>query len=231
MPSTRPDPTGRLPARLARRRPPPRARVRAVLWRARAPIAALCLALGCATALTALRPPDPVTVRTVVAAHDVAAGEPLTAADLRTVDLPRDVAVSGAPTDPQTVIGATTAVPLTAGTPLVPGTLAQSFVGPSGTVVAAVRFADAAVADYLQPGDRVDVLAATPDGGPGGTLASRALVLPDRAPARDGTDGTGILGGGTQADAGPVLLAVTPQEASALAGATGGALLSAVIVE
>jgi Flp pilus assembly protein CpaB len=179
-------------------------------------------------AVGALRPPDPATVGTVVAAHDLEAGTRLTASDVRVVQLPQAVAVAGAAGSTQAVVGATTAVPLGAGTPLVPGVLVESVTGPAGTVVAAVRFADDAVASYLRPGDRVDVVAATPDGGPGGTLASRALVLPGRAGTGEGSDG--LLGTG-DADTGPVLLAVTADEASALAGATGGSLLSAVIVE
>lgn len=217
------------PPPLAARPPAVRTRIRALLWRGRAPVAAACLALAVTAAVGALRPPDPATVSTLVVARDLDAGARLTEADLRVVQLPRAVAVAAAASGPQDVLGATTAVPLSAGTPVVPGVLVESVTGPAGTVVAAVRFADDAVAAYLRPGDRVDVVAATPDGGPGGTLASRALVLPGRDVSGDGAAG-GLLGT-EDADAGPVLLAVTADEALALAGATGGSLLSAVIVE
>ncbi|MGN8244899.1 RcpC/CpaB family pilus assembly protein [Cellulomonas soli] len=220
------------PPPLDHRTPSLSTRLRALAWRARAPLAALCVALAAAAALAALRPPAPPTVPTVVLAHDVTAGHELTAADLRTVQLPAEMAVRGALREQSAAVGATTALALPTGSPVSPGLLAEALAGPPGTVVAAVRFADAAVGGYLRPGDRVDVLAATPDGGPGGTLATRALVLPARTPATDAPEAGSLLTGGTTpADAGPVLLAVSPAEASALAGATGGALLSAVIVE
>jgi hypothetical protein len=90
-----------------------------------------------------------------------------------------------------------------------------------------VRFADPAVAGLLSPGVRVDVLAATAEGGPGGVVATRALVLPVNRPDSSG----GALGLGRSDDASvPVLLAVLPSEAPGLAGAAASALLSAVVV-
>ncbi|WP_449386411.1 RcpC/CpaB family pilus assembly protein [Cellulomonas soli] len=223
------------PPPLEHRRPAARVRLRLLGWRARVPLAALCVGLAVATTVAALRPPAPATVATVVLARDTTAGQTLGAADLRTVALPVELAVGGALHESSQAVGATTALALPAGSPLTPELLAEDVAGPPGTVVAAVRFADAAVSGYLRPGDRVDVLAATPDGGPGGTLAVRALVLPARTAATDtagATSGGSLLGGGaTDSATGPVLLAVSPTEASALAGATGGALLSAVIVE
>jgi hypothetical protein len=122
--------------------------------------------------------------------------------------------------------------------PLVGDVLARGLVdGPPGTVVATVRLADPAVATLLAPGMRVDVLAATEDGTPGRSLARGALVLaPPRSAGHAATGTVGLtsstVAGGTSADSSPpVLLAVAPDEAAALAGAGISAVLSAVIVK
>ena len=187
------------------------------------------LGLAAACTVQALRPADPPTAPVLVAAHALAAGTPLTSADVRLARFPTAVVPDGALTDPAAVVDASTAVPITAGAPLLPGLLADDEVrGPPGTVVATVRFADPAVAGLLSPGMRVDVLAATPEGGAGGVVATRALVLPV---ARRTAAPEGALGlGGSGDDSVPVLLAVSPAEAPALAGAAASALLSAVVV-
>ncbi|WP_307802299.1 SAF domain-containing protein [Cellulomonas fengjieae] len=186
----------------------------------------LGIAAGCT--VQALRPPDPPTAAVVVAARDIAAGTDLTGADVRVARLPTAVAPRGAVTDPGDVVGSSTAVPLATGIPVLPGLLvADEVQGPPGTVVATVRFADPAVAGLLSAGMRVDVLAATPEGGPGGVVASRALVLPV---TRRGASSAALGIGGTTDDSVPVLLAVAPHEAATLAGAAASALLSAVVV-
>lgn len=218
------------PPPLSVRRPPWRRRLRILLWRARVPFAAVALGLAAAVAVGELRPAPPVTVDVLVAAHDVPAGTVLTDADVRTAAVPPDTAVAGAQaTGHASVVGQRTAVPVPAGLPLVPGVLAGGrLAGPPGTVVAAVRLADGAVATLLQPGDRVDVLAASAQAGPGSAVARGALVLP--APAAQDR-GSGLLGGSGEASASaPLMLAVQPEEAAALAGAAGTADLSAVVV-
>lgn len=219
---------GRPPPLPHRRRPFPVA-WRATLWRARFAVCAVFLGLAAAATVQSLGPADPPTAPVVVAAHAVAAGTALTSTDLRLVRMPVAVVPEGAATDPGDVVDASTAVPLTAGTPVLPGLLADDDVlGPPGTVVATVRFADPAVAGLLSPGMRVDVLSATPEGGPGGVVATRALVLPAVRRA-DSADGALSLAGSGD-DSVPVLLAVAPHEAAALAGAAASALLSAVVV-
>ena len=81
------------------------------------------------------------------------------------------------------------------------------------------------MATMLAPGDRVDLLAAPAEGGPGVTLARAALVLP--SPAR--RDGGGLFGS-SATDAAPLLVAVQPDEAAALAGAGVSNVLFAVVV-
>ncbi|GEL95016.1 hypothetical protein CCO02nite_16740 [Cellulomonas composti] len=208
-------------------------RWRAALWRGRFLVAAAALALATALGLQSLRAPAPATVSLLVAAHDLAAGTTLADSDVRVAHVPASAAVDAAFRDPAEVLGAGTAVPVPAGLPLVPGLLATAEVGgPAGTVVAAVRLSDPAVAALLAPGTRVDVLAATPETGESGVVvARRALVLPVPGTGDDGAGGgLGLGGADRQQDASPVLLAVQPDEAPALAGAAASALLSVVVV-
>lgn len=200
-----------------------------LLWRCRFLVCATCLGVAAASTVHALRPPQAPTTGVVVAARAVPAGVTLDASDVRIARFPVGVVPDGALTSVAAAVGASTAVPLRAGSPLGPGVLASDDVsGPTGTVVATVRFADPAVAGLLSPGMRVDVLAATAEGGPGGVVARRALVLPV---ARRPTSSGGLLGSGPSGDDSvPVLLAVSPDEAPALAGAAASALLSAVVV-
>ncbi|WP_146927201.1 Flp pilus assembly protein CpaB [Cellulomonas xylanilytica] len=219
---------GRPPPLPHRRRPIPLA-VRATLWRTRFAVAAVFLGIAAACTVQALRPADPPTTPVVVASRPLAAGTPLTSTDVRLARFPVGVVPDDAPTDLDAVLDAATAVPLTAGTPVLPGLLADDDVrGPPGTVVATVRFADPAVAGLLSPGMRVDVLAATAEGGPGGVVATRALVLPVAQRTASAQSPLGL--GGSGDDSVPVLLAVSPDEAPALAGAAASALLSAVVV-
>ncbi|KQR12439.1 hypothetical protein ASF78_13360 [Cellulomonas sp. Leaf334] len=199
------------------------------MWRARFTVGAVFLGLAAACTVQAMRPADPPTTAVLVTAHALAAGTALTSTDVRVARFPVDVVPDGALTDPDAVVDTSTAVPLAAGTPVVPGLLADDDVsGPPGTVVATVRFADPAVAGLLSPGMRVDVLAATPEGGPGGVVATRALVLP--VARRTAAVPSTLALGGSGDDSVPVLLAVSPDEAPTLAGAAASALLSAVVV-
>jgi len=220
---------------LPHRRLPTRLVLRGTLWRARFVLAAVLAGVTVATVVHALGTATPRTVTVVVAARDLPAGTTLATSDLLTRHVPATLAVDAAASDPQQVLGASTAVPLTPGSPLVPGVLAAAEVrGPPGTVVAAVRLADPALGRLLHAGDRVDVLAATPESRAGTVVASRALILPSPVPDAEadgllGGLGAGGLGPGAQDEA-PVLVAVTPREAEALAGAAASAMLSAVVV-
>lgn len=201
------------------RRLPP---LRVLLWRARLPVTALLLGFACAVVVGELRPAPAVASTVPVASHPLTAGHVLVASDLRLASMPSGLVPSGAPTAAEPLVGAALAVAVPAGLPIVDGLLVRDLVaGPPGTVVAAVRLADPAVAALLATGTRIDVLAATDDGAPGRSLARAALVL--APPVGSGHE--------TGDDSPPVLLAVAPDEAAALAGAGPAALLSAVIVE
>ena len=193
-----------------------------LLWRARLPVTALLLGCVCAVVVGELRPAPAPTSPVPVASHPLTAGHILVASDVRLASMPSGLVPSGAPTTTEPLVGAVLAVGVPTGLPIVDGLLVRDLVeGPPGTVVAAVRLADPAVAALLAPGTRIDVLAATDDGATGRSLARAALVL--APPVGTGRE--------TGADSPPVLLAVTSDEAAALAGAGPAALLSAVIVE
>lgn len=198
-------------------------------WRWRFVVAALCLGAATGAAVDALRPSPPAGVDVLVAARDLPAGLELTAADVKVATVPDETVVGAARASDEAraeLVGHTTAVAVPAGMPLVPQLLAGTqLVGPPGTVVAAVRLADDALATLLAPGDHVDLLAAPAEGGAGVTLARRALVLPS-PPLSDG----GGLWGPSTANRVPLLVAVQPGEATALAGAGTGDGVFAVVV-
>ncbi|MFC8192302.1 SAF domain-containing protein [Cellulomonas sp. NPDC057328] len=210
-------------------RAPAGVRLRGALWRWRALVAALCLGLAAAVTVQALRPAPPPTAPVVVLARDVAAGTPIGALDVAVARLPPTAVPAGAHTAPADVVGAAPVVDLPARQPLTPALLGGGApAGPPGTVVAAVRLDDPAVAALLTPGAHVDLVAARPEGGPGETVARRALVLP--GPAADADPGGGLLGGTAGAADAPVLVAVAPEEAVLLAEASAAARLVAVVV-
>ena len=205
--------------------------MRVALWRLRVVVAALCAGTAAAGAVHAVRPPPAPAVAVVVLARDLPAGTTLAPTDLQVTRVAPGAAPADAVVDPADVEGAVTAVDLPARLPLAPGLLTDAtLAGPPGTVVTAVRLDDPAVAALLEPGLRVDLVAARPEGGEGRTVASRALVLPSPA-GTTASGGGGLLGGGlSDDDAPPVLVALSPQEALAVAESSASSRLVAVVV-
>lgn len=212
--------------------------LRVLVWRVRPLLVALALVLVCALGARAGAPPPAPTVPVVVAADDLPAGEALTAADLRTVHVPRAAAPSGAVPDARDLVGEELAVDVPRGLVVVPAHLARSrfaAAAPTGTVAVPVHLADAAVAALLRPGDRVDLVAGELDGWPGedgpAVLAEAALVLEVLTDAGTDDDGLGLLGTGATTGADPlVVVAVSVDEGHRIAAAEGGSL-GAVLVE
>ncbi len=218
-----------------RRRPRLALHTRVLLWRCRWLVVAACLGLAVATAVERMSPAD--TRPVVVAARELGLGAVLTTADVTVSELPHDAIPAGAAATAEELVGGRLAVGVPAGLPLVESLLvAELTAAPSGTVIAPVRFSDAAVAALLRPGMRIDVAAAGELGAPARRVATGALVLAQQpAEADDATTGasggSGLFGtSGPAAPDSPVLLAVTPDEALALGGVLGQESLSAVIV-
>ena len=184
--------------------------------RHRALLAAGLTAAAVATALPVLAPSPAPTTSVVAAGHDLAPGQALTAADLRTVSLasPPD----GAFTDATVLVGRSVAGPVRRGEALTDVRLLGSgLVRGADLVAAPVRLADPAGAALLHAGDRVDVLAVPTDGSAetARTVATGLAVL--SVPTAD--DGDGAL----------VVLATTPEVAARLAAATVGSRLSVTV--
>jgi len=194
------------------------------------------LALGCglvaAVVVDRVSPPPTPTRPVVVTAREVEAGTVLDEADVAVVRVAAALAPQSSLTRAGDAVGRTTSVALPPGQTLTPSLVAAGEIAataPAGTVVTPVRLADPSIAALLHPGDRVDLVAATASSGAPGAgthLARRALVL-GGAPAEPAPGG--LLGGGTSAG-GITLVAVLPEEATALAGVGQWGGLSVVLV-
>ncbi|MCL2091929.1 MAG: SAF domain-containing protein [Micrococcales bacterium] len=203
-----------------------RAQVRVWAWRFRFPVAAALVGLAVLSALDGLRPAPAGSVRVVVTAHDVTAGQTLARGDLRYATVPGAAAPEGAAVGLDDIAGRTVVADLPAGVPLAAALLGATPHGPAGTVVATVRLADPQMVALLSPGDRVDVLAAPLEGGTGSVVARGATVLP--APATSPTD-DGLFGGCGPEPTTTVVLAVSPEEMPGLSGAAGSTLSAFVV--
>ncbi|GAB3253476.1 SAF domain-containing protein [Nocardioides dilutus] len=164
-----------------------RRRVRRAVLRRRRLLAALLTGAAAVAALRATTPPPEPTVSVQVASHDLPAGSRVSATDLTTVEFRPGSEPDGLVEEPA---GRTLATSVRRGEPLTDARL----LGPSltdglpGMVATPVRIPDAALASLLRVGDRVDVLAADPQGGPTRALAASALVLALPALAEDAAD-------------------------------------------
>ena len=199
---------------------------RTVDWHRR-PITAALAGLAVLAGLSALSP-KPVPTRSVwTAAHDLRGGAPLHAGDVVLRHVPLALVPGGALAAGSTVVGRLLAAPVRRGEPLTDVRLLEpsllAALGRADDVAVPVRVADGAAAAALaHPGDIVDVLAtgglddaaaSTPD-----TIASGITVL--SVPGRDAASGS---------DAGLVVVAVTPEQAAALASAAARSRLSLVL--
>jgi pilus assembly protein CpaB len=108
----------------------------------------------------------PVTMRVVAAVDQLAAGTALAPQNLKIVDWPASIPLTGAFSKPEQVIGRSLIYPLNANQPLVENDLAAPGSGlglsvkiPDGMRAIAVRSNDVVgVAGFLYPGSHVDVL-------------------------------------------------------------------------
>ena len=215
--------------------------MRAVVWKARFLLAAGALGLAAAVTVDQLRPPPPAQVTIIVTDRPVSAGVPLTAEDLRSARVPPQAAPADALRDPATALGRILAIPVSEGTVVSEPVLVARGGGPHGppgTVVAAVRLGEPALAQILRPGLHVDLLAPSPaaadaptdDAAPALHLARRALVLPDPLAATAPAGGLALPSAAAEATD-LILVAVTPDEASLLANAGGWGAVTAVVVQ
>ena len=157
---------------------------------------AVLIVIGVAIVVARLSPKPAPTSSIVAAARDLPAGAILTAADLRTIAIPPATVPAGAATDLVAVIGSQLSGPLRRGEPLTDVRLTDGVLSrpAAGLVSAPVRLADSQAAQLLQPGQRIDVLAAS-------------TAVADAGIAGSGSDGGSSNGGGAASSAATVVAA------------------------
>lgn len=194
----------------------------AVAWRRRL-LAAGLAAAAAALAMHALQPSGPPTVPLVVAARDLPGGTTLTPSDLRVAVTPRDVVPDGVVPAVDAAAGRLLAGPARAGEPITDVRL----LGPSllagwgdDLVAVPVRVADPGAAAMLRAGDRIDLLAAAPDGVVGASTVAPDVPVISVPPPGD----AGVL-----ADGALVVVAVPEDAASTLAQAAAVSRLSVAL--
>ena len=194
--------------------------VRTIAWHRR--LVAAALAAGAvALAVDAASPAPPETREVVVAARDLPGGTTLGEADLSTAQLSPGVVPDGA-TAIEDANGRVLAAPMRAGEPLTDVRLVGQALldgwGPD-VVASPVRVADAGAVGLLRPGDRIDLLATSADGtGATQVVAPGVPVL------------TLMAGGDVLVEGALLVVAATPDQAAALAGAAVTSRLSFTVI-
>lgn len=182
-------------------------RLRRLVARHRHLFAAGFAALAVASALSAVAPRHPALEPVVVAARDLPSGATLAASDLRTVGLPASTVPDGALTTSDDAVRHVLSGAVRRGEPLTDRRLLGRNIlsnAATGSVASTVHVADADTLSLLQPGDRVDVLAA------GDNAPAAAITIATDVP---------VLSIGRSDDGGYVVVASTPATASLLAAA------------
>jgi Flp pilus assembly protein CpaB len=193
---------------------------RALLIRRRA-LAAVSAALAVFAGLQAASPRPPETRTVVVAAHDLQAGSVVGPGDLERAAFRPDNVPGGALPHAGAALGRTTTGPVRAGEPITDARLLGGSLleGYPGRVAAPVRVGDPGAVELLRIGDRVDVIAADPQGGSEPRLVAAGAPVVALPAGQD----TALASGGL------VVLAVHEDTARALAGAAVSAYLSIVL--
>ena len=203
---------------------------------------AVLVAVAIAIVVVQLSPRPAPTTAIVAAARDLPAGAVLTTADLRTIAVPPADVPAGATTDVAAVIGGQLSGPLRRGEPLTDVRLTDGVLQRPdvGLVSAPVRLADSQAAQLLQPGQRIDVLAASTAVGSSAGAATGSATAAATVVAADVMVvaipvAAAPPGGGSQVDSvgvegALVVLATSPLQARQLAQAQVTSRLSAVVV-
>jgi pilus assembly protein CpaB len=208
--------------------------IRIVARRYRRLLRAVLIVIAVAIVVARLSPKPAPTTEIVAAARDLPAGTVLRAADLRTIALPPATVPAGATTDVAAVVGSQLSGPLRRGEPLTDvrltdGVLSRPAVG---LVSAPVRLADSQAAQLLQPGQRIDVLAAST--ATESTVSSATVVAANvmvlAIPIAAASPGGSQVDSGVGVEGALVVLATSPLQARQLAQAEVSSRLSAVVI-
>lgn len=161
--------------------------------RARQALSALLLLAAVVLAVTpAAATSGAVLAPVLVTTRDIAPGSVLAAEDLRVASTPPELVPAGALRDPADAVGRMLAGAAREGEPLTDVRLLAGGMDGLGAAGAAVpiRLADAAVADLLHPGSKVDVVTVDQHSGDRRVLAADATVLTVTAPPQGRAAGT-----------------------------------------
>lgn len=195
---------------------------RAILRRRRL-LAALTAAAAVAAGLQAASAPPPAKSLVLTAARDIAGGAVVGPADVTAVEFDPDSVPAGVLGSRAQVVGRTTATPVRSGEPITDVRLVSGSIlaGYPGMVAAPIRIGDPGAVALLQIGDRVDVLAADPDGaGDARVVAEDVSVI---SIPRQSEVGSSMVSGGL------VVVAIPDTTANALATAGISSYLSITI--
>lgn len=140
------------------------------------PVAAALAALAVAATIAAVRPVHR-TEAVLVASTDLASGTTLSAADVAVAQWPAATVPAGAVTAAGALVGHVLTGAVHRGELLTADRVLSGGTVPAGWLAVPVRIADAGAAALLQPGMRVDVLAAPAGGGAAVGAAAGAATL------------------------------------------------------
>lgn len=159
----------------------------------------------------------------LTAARDLPGGVVVAAGDLRRTAFEPDSVPSGTLPGAAAALGRTTAGPVRAGEPLTDARLVSTSLleGYPGLVAVPVRIGDAAAVRLLRVGDRIDVLAADPQGRSPAAVVGRHVPVLAIPRATDGTPGL--------TDGALLVLGATHASARSLAQASVSSVLSVVL--
>lgn len=219
------------PAPKSRPVPGLRIRLRRFVLRRRRLLAALLCCAAAGTAVQALLPPESGENLLVVSSADLPAGTVLTSRDLHTVPVPAAAVPPDSFTSPAQAAGRRLATPLKRNSPL----MQTSLVGPGlltgappGFVAVPVRPSDPVIVALLSPGQLVDVVLGNPDGQ---QMAGEPAVLASAAPVLWTAAGTESAWPGSSDTGAVVVLAAAPEQAAALAAASGSGQVHLILTD
>jgi pilus assembly protein CpaB len=187
-------------------------------------IASTLTALAVVGVLRVLQPAPPPTVTIVTVAHDLRAGTVLRPPDLRRRSVAPAMAPRGSVRSLGALVGRTLATPQRAGTPLTDLSVVRPALTTrygSGLLADPVRIADPAAVALLRPGDRITVFAAT-----GRPSLDAAVVVADAPVVTVPAFDRAVAGTSVEPTGAVVVLAVSTDQAAALAGAAARAPLT-----
>ncbi len=195
---------------------------RAISWHRRK-LAVLAAIAAVLTGVSAAAPAGPPTVRVVRATTQLPSGTVVSPQEVVVSEVTEDALPDGALADPAAVIGKRVLGPVAEGQILTAlHLLARDAVASPGHVVAPLRIADPEVAALLEPGSRIDVIAADPEGSAAANVVAtdvKVLTIPPRSDDADLTAAEGAL----------LLVEVEEKTATVLAQAAAATRISLVL--